>query len=349
MAKAIAGQLGIPYFRLSATEIVSGMSGESEQRLRNLFAAAASMAPSLVFMDEIDSIAPKRDSGGGGGKGMEKRIVAQLLTCLDGLAPQFTKDGAPVLVLGATNRPDALDAALRRAGRFDREIILGVPDEGMRRRMIPVMTRGMRLSGDFDFTILAKKTPGYVGADLRALTKEAAVLAVNRIFSTILTPHTTTISTTDTSTDTPTSPKSIQNGENGENSTDDVAGDHKDPVSATNEESNVNQVPTDISNVVPLTSSQMEPLFVTMEDFLIATTLVQPSSKREGFATVPDVSWDDIGALHSIREELTLSVLEPIAHPEKFEQLGLPLPAGVLLYGPPGCGKTLLAKAIARE
>eukprot|EP00978_Attheya_sp_CCMP212_P039783 scaffold210436_cov44-Attheya_sp.AAC.1 len=207
---------------------------------------------------------------------MEKRIVAQLLTCLDGLAPQFTKDGGPVLVLGATNRPDALDAALRRAGR---EIILGVPDEGMRRRMIPVMTRGMRLSGDFDFTILAKKTPGYVGADLRAFTKEAAVLAVNRIFSTILTPHTT--STNNITTGTPTIPKTIQNGENSENSTDDVASsaaaDNKDPASAiNNEDSNVNQVPTDISNVVPLTSSQMEPLFVTMEDFLIATTLVQP-------------------------------------------------------------------------
>ncbi|KAL3944582.1 MAG: hypothetical protein SGBAC_001348 [Bacillariaceae sp.] len=305
LSNAIAGQLGVQYFRVSAPELVSGMSGESEARIRDLFQAASDSAPSIVFLDELDAIAPKR-SDGGSSRGMEKRMVAQLLTSLDMLDPKYNRQQATVIVLGATNRPDSIDAALRRAGRFDKEILLGVPDEDARIGILKTMTKDMKLGGDFNFKDLARRTPGYVGADIRSLTKEAAVVAINRIFK-------------------------------------DVLKDQKLPSD------DINQVDADIASVAPLTEEELEPLFVTMDDFLEAVPKVQPSSKREGFATVPGVTWDDIGALGTIREELGLSVLEPIRNPEKFEALGIPLPAGVMLYGPPGCGKTLLAKAIASE
>lgn len=292
LANAIAGELGVPFFRVSAPEMVSGMSGESEGRIRLLFKNASDAAPSLIFLDELDAIAPKR-SEGGSSRGMEKRMVAQLLTSMDSLSPKNNRGQAAVIVLAATNRPDTMDSALRRAGRFDREILMGVPDEDTRLNIIKTMTKGMRLSGDFDFRVLARKTPGFVGADVRSLTKEAAVVAINRIFANVLKGDSEKDRRTDES----------------------------------------------ITTVEPLTQDEMEPLFVSMNDFLTAVPLVQPSSKREGFATVPDVSWDDIGALQTTRDELTLSVLEPIRSPEKFKALGLTLPAGVLLYGPPGCGR----------
>lgn len=296
LAEAIAGSLvGVTFYKVCGTEIVSGVTGESELRLRMLFEQAYATEPSIIFIDEIDAIAPKRE-GGSRAAGMEKRIVAQLLTCMDSIATHN------VMVLGATNRPDAIDSALRRAGRFDREILIGVPDEEARCQILMKMTRAMRLAGDFNFTRIAKLTPGYVGADLRALTKEAAVIAINRIFKQT-------------------------------NSNVSIFGKPED-----------NDAP-----IIPLTTDEMEPLYIVMDDFLEAIKYVQPSSKREGFATVPDVTWDNIGALESIREELALSVIEPIRHPERFKELGLPLPAGVMLYGPPGCGKTLLAKAIASQ
>lgn len=315
LANSIAGQLGVPYFRVSAPELVSGMSGESEARIRELFQAASDSAPSIVFLDELDSIAPKR-SDGGSSRGMEKRMVAQLLTSLDMLDPKYNRQSAPVIVLGATNRPDSIDPALRRAGRFDKEILLGVPDEEARISILKTMTKDMKLEGDFNLKALARLTPGYVGADIRSLTKEAAVIAINRIFKDVL---------------------------KDQKMPSDVAADG-DGTSATDTNDTENN-----GNPTPLTEEEMEPLFITMDDFMKAIPHVQPSSQREGFATVPGVSWDDIGALGSIREELTLSVLEPIRNPEKFKLLGIPLPAGVMLYGPPGCGKTLLAKAIANE
>jgi ribosome biogenesis ATPase len=322
----VAGQLGVPFFRVSAPELVAGVSGESESRIRSLFQAASDVAPAIIFLDEIDAVAPSRGSGSGdSGRGMEKRMVAQLLTSMDKLAPHNNRNQQAVLVLAATNRPDSLDPALRRAGRFDKEILLGVPDEEAREKILRSMTKGMRLQGQtvvegdniycqiFDFKLLARKTPGFVGADIRSLTKEAAVVAINRIFQ-------------------------------------DVLRDDSMHPSLGNEEAGLVSSRNDLPSVLtPLTADRLEPLFITMDDFLAAIPLVQPSSQREGFATIPNVSWDDIGALHCIREELSLSVLEPIRSPEKFKALGLQLPAGVLLYGPPGCGKTLLAKAIAHE
>ena len=323
LANAIAGQLNVAYFRVSAPELVSGMSGESEARIRELFQAASDSAPSIVFLDELDAIAPKRNDGGSS-RGMEKRMVAQLLTSLDMLDPKYNQHHAPVIVLGATNRPDSIDPALRRAGRFDKEILLGVPDEEARIGILKTMTKNMKLDGDFDLKVLARQTPGYVGADIRSLTKEAAVIAINRIFKDVL---------------------------KDQKLPSDMVLDAGDGTTS-GAETNDNDNDTKNNNtaaLTPLTDEEMEPLFLTMDDFMKAIPHVQPSSQREGFATVPGVSWDDIGALGAIRDELTLSVLEPIRNPEKFKMLGIPLPAGVMLYGPPGCGKTLLAKAIANE
>ncbi|RHY03808.1 hypothetical protein DYB25_010907 [Aphanomyces astaci] len=311
LANAIAGESGACFLKVSAPEIVSGMSGESEQKVRELFEQAIANAPSIIFIDEIDAITPKRENSS---RGMEKRIVAQLLTSTDTLNLENT-GGKPVLIIGATNRPNDLDPALRRAGRFDREICLGIPDEPSRERILRVLASKMRLSGDMDFKDLARRTPGFVGADLVSLTKEAAVLAVNRIFSTLLTT-------------TPVSPHGPA---------EDVDDDARRTVN------------DEIRSVAPFTAEQLEPLRVDMMDFLNALPKVQPSSKREGFATIPDVSWSDVGALVQVRAELVLSILHPLQHPERFAALGLKMPAGVLLYGPPGCGKTLLAKAIANE
>jgi ribosome biogenesis ATPase len=301
----VAGQLGVAFFRVSSPELVSGMSGESESRIRSLFQKCADAAPAILFLDELDAIAPKRSEGG---RGMEQRMVAQLLTCMDLIKPENNQDQAAVIVLAATNRPDAMDPALRRAGRFDKEILLGVPDEDARKRILETMTTNMRLSGDFDFRELARKTPGFVGADVKSLAKEAAVIAINRIFQNVLKEQSSVPSIPEDS--------AVSDAPDAAVLSQDLAG----PVQ-------------------PLSPEQMEPLYVSMDDFLKAIPLVQPSAKREGFATVPDVSWDEIGALQTIREELTMSVLEPIRSPEKFKALGLSLPAGVLLYGPPGCGE----------
>eukprot|EP00644_Phytophthora_capsici_P011026 jgi/Phyca11/104066/e_gw1.9.725.1 len=328
LAHAIAGECGATFLKISAPEVVSGMSGESEQKLRELFDEAIARAPSIIFIDEIDAITPKRETSA---RGMEKRIVAQLLTSADSLSLENT-GGKPVVLIGATNRPDALDSALRRAGRFDREICLGIPDEEAREKILRVLARKMTLEGDFDFAALARRTPGYVGADLVSLTKEAAVGAVNRIFTNInevkkLTKETSDMATSDDAMEVDsTQEKAKEEIEEAPSAADDLR-----------------------AQVEPFTEAQLAPLSITMADFEAAIPKVQPSSKREGFATIPDVTWDDIGALNEVRDELSLAVLQPIAHPERFAALGLSMPAGVLLYGPPGCGKTLLAKAIAHE
>ncbi|KXN82978.1 hypothetical protein AN958_01983 [Leucoagaricus sp. SymC.cos] len=290
LANAMAGELGIPFISISAPSIVSGMSGESEKTLRDTFEEAKRVAPCLLFIDEIDAITPKRESAQ---REMERRIVAQFLTCMDDMSWE-KNDNKPVVVIGATNRPDSLDAALRRAGRFDHEISMGVPDDEARAKILRVLCAKLRLSGDFDFNALAKATPGYVGADLAALTGAAGIIAVKRIF------------------------KQLSEGTL-------VLPD--DPI---------------IDNVESTDQ-------ILKEDFTLALKQVQPSSKREGFATVPDVSWSDVGALHGIREELHMAIVQPIKRPEIFKKVGISAACGVLLWGPPGCGKTLLAKAVANE
>ncbi|KAF7730849.1 hypothetical protein EC973_001367 [Apophysomyces ossiformis] len=337
LAHAIAGELGVPFINISAPSIVSGMSGESEKKIRDVFEDARSNAPCLLFIDEIDAITPKRETAQ---REMERRIVAQLLTCMDDLSWDKTNN-KPVMIIGATNRPDSLDAALRRAGRFDREISMGVPDEKAREKILSVLSSKLRLEGDFDFAELAKATPGYVGADLQALITTAGVIAVKRIFKHL---RATIIST--------------QPQDESSMDIDTKMNEVTPPIQTTTVEefeaqSALEQLRS-ISDFIkshkePLTPAQLESLAITHEDFQHALKKVQPSSKREGFATVPDVTWDDIGALSFVRDELRMAVVEPINHPEFFERVGITSPAGVLLWGPPGCGKTLLAKAVANE
>ncbi|CEH13374.1 aaa-domain-containing protein [Ceraceosorus bombacis] len=379
LAGAVAGDLSLPFLSVSAPSIVSGTSGESESTLRSLFEEAARIAPCILFIDEIDAITPKRETAQ---REMERRIVAQLLTCLDDLNWNKT-DGRPVMVIGATNRPDSLDSALRRAGRFDHEIALGVPDEKGREAILRVLSSSLRLNGDFDFAALAKATPGYVGADLVALTAEAGVRAVKRIWG--------ELGTID-------APESLQTAVEGPQQSqvnmdgDQIADVDMDGSSAQHSHS-IEVQPAKIATEPPaqietfvasdrdgvaiptqsffeslppslqsssiatflrthkgaLTTEQLESISITPEDFLGALASVQPSSKREGFATVPDVTWADVGALRETRDELCMAIVEPILRPELFAAVGVSASSGVLLWGPPGCGKTLVAKAVANE
>ncbi|XP_026798923.3 nuclear valosin-containing protein-like isoform X2 [Pangasianodon hypophthalmus] len=337
LAQAVAGEMELPILKVSAPELVSGISGESEQKLRELFEQAVSSAPCILFIDEIDAITPKREVAS---KDMERRIVAQLLTCMDDL--NSLSIPAQVLVIGATNRPDSLDPALRRAGRFDREICLGIPDEGARLKILNTLCRKLKLPADFDFAQLARLTPGYVGADLMALCREAAMTAVNRVLLQQLETGTMCQNITDVQNDLSAKPQDMS-------MSSDVAeesGQASDDLSAQGE---LEQLLSLLRNSKSLSEEQLADLCIVMDDFRASLARVQPSAKREGFATVPDVTWDDIGALQDIREELTMAILAPVRSPEEFKALGLSAPAGVLLAGPPGCGKTLLAKAVANE
>ena len=306
LANAVAGQLKLPLIKLAGTEVVSGVSGEAEKTLRELFEQAVATAPCLLFIDEIDAIAGRRDQAS---KSMESRIVSQLLSCLDDVEGR-------VVVIGATNCPEKLDPALRRAGRFEKEIALGIPDEKARKAILQVLTTSLNLEQGFDTGMLARVTPGYVGADLSALCREAALIAVNRIFK--------SLSTTQSALNHPSS----------------------ESVDSARE---LNELLHLMDNPETLTAETLSNIAVTFHDFEAALRLVQPSAKREGFATVPDVTWDDIGALSSIREELELSILAPVNHPEVTKALEMESPTGILLCGPPGCGKTLLAKAVANQ
>lgn len=386
LAHAIAGELEVPFFNISAPSIVSGMSGESEKKIREVFEEARDNAPCLLFIDEIDAITPKRETAQ---REMERRIVAQLLTCMDDLSWEKCNN-KPVMIIGATNRPDSLDTALRRAGRFDREISMGVPDEKSREKILKVLSSKLRLSGDIEFADLAKATPGYVGADLQALITTAGVIAVKRIFKHLRSAGVIEALKQKNTTENIDENKSedVDKSSNENNETDIIVEDNMesmddmktDKESQQEEESNpmdIDECPAEeqpiqttsveefeaqtpleqirnISEFIkahkePLSDAQLESLSITHEDFKHALKKVQPSSKREGFATVPDVTWEDIGALQFVRDELRMAVVEPINHPEFFERVGITNPAGVLLWGPPGCGKTLLAKAVANE
>ncbi|XP_063775076.1 nuclear valosin-containing protein-like [Pseudophryne corroboree] len=326
LAQAIAGSLELPMLKVAATEMVSGVSGESEQKLRELFDQAVGSAPCILFIDEIDAITPKREVAS---KDMERRIVAQLLSCMDDL--NNLSITAQVLVIGATNRPDSLDPALRRAGRFDREICLGIPDEGARQRILQTLCRKLKLPESFDFKHLAHLTPGYVGADLMALCREAAMCAVNRALILLQ------------------EQRPVEAGVEDPASQPGVVSSLLLAQDVRPSQDELQMLLRLLKDQTPFPEQRLHGMRIEMADFLSALPAVQPSAKREGFATVPDVTWADIGALDEIREELTMAILAPVRNPEQFKALGLMAPAGVLLAGPPGCGKTLLAKAVANE
>ena len=311
LANAFAAEIGVSFIPLSAPSLVAGMSGESEKKIREIFDEAKRMAPCLVFIDEIDVIMGKRESAQ---REMEKRIVAQMLTCMDDMALEKTS-GKPVIILAATNRPDSLDPALRRAGRFNKEINLGVPNEQAREKILRAITQKLTLADDFDYRNLAKLTPGFVGADLNDVVSVAGTEAMKRMMA-ALAQQTTPMD-----------------------------------IDSVSQESGISPALVVLRSLVA-NAGQATPdtdLSITYQDFLVAVPKVQPSAKREGFATIPDTTWAHIGALHEVREQLEMAIIEPIKRPESFARLGLTTPAGVLLWGPPGCGKTLLAKAVANE
>ncbi|KAF5736287.1 cell division cycle protein 48 [Tripterygium wilfordii] len=281
IARAIANETGAFFICINGPEIMSKMAGESEGNLRKAFEEAEKNAPAIIFMDEIDSIAPKRDKTGGE---IERRIVSQLLTLMDGI-----KSRAHVIVIAATNRPNSIDPALRRFGRFDREIDIGVPDEVGRLEVLRVHSKKMKLSDDVNLERVAKDTHGYVGADLAALCTEAGLQCIR-------------------------------------------------------EKMDVIDLDDDTIDAEILNS-----MVVTNEDFKASLGNSNPSALRETIVEVPNTSWEDIGGLEQVKKEVQETVSYPVEHPEKFEKFGMSPSRGVLFYGPPGCGKTLMAKAIANE
>lgn len=281
IARAVANETGAFFFLINGPEIMSKMAGESESNLRKAFEEAEKNSPAIIFIDEIDSIAPKRDKSNGE---VERRIVSQLLTLMDGL-----KQRAHVVVIGATNRPNTIDPALRRFGRFDREIDIGIPDENGRLEILRIHTRNMKLADDVDAESIAAQTHGFVGADMAALCTEAAMQCIREKMELI-----------------------------------DIEGDSID-------------------------AEVLNSLAVNQDHFKHALGTANPSSLRETVVEVPNTTWADIGGLESVKRELRELVQYPVEHPEMFEKFGMSPSKGVLFYGPPGCGKTLLAKAVANE
>jgi transitional endoplasmic reticulum ATPase len=281
LAKAIANETDASFFSIAGPEIISRYYGQSEQQLRETFEAARDKAPSIVFIDELDSIAPKREDVTGD---VERRVVAQLLTLLDGLVER-----GRITVIGTTNRINAVDAALRRPGRFDREIEIGVPDEAGREEIFRIHTREMPLGDDVDLARLAEHTHGFVGADIADLTTESALCTLRSMRPEI-----------------------------------DLEADELD-------------------------TQLLESTVVTENAFRKALDGIEPSALREVFVEVSDVTWDDVGGLHEAKKRLQETVEWPLEYPEIYERAALDTASGVLLYGPPGSGKTLLAKAVANE
>ena len=312
LAHALAGECETGLIKVSAPELVAGLSGQSEAKIRSLFESALVNEPCIVFIDEIDVIANKRENAQ---RQMESRIVAQLLTCLDEIARQAMEK--KVMFIAATNRPDSIDTALRRGDRFDYELTMGIPDKSARLKILKIITKNMKLEEEFDYENIAEQTNGFVGADLKALTKTAGIVGVKRIL------------------------KELDPFYN----KDDDEEEHKNNENNMNEDEEERIIPS--YKRIELNEIQMRAHCIMEKDFECALNFVEPSSRREGFATIPDVCWEDIGALNDIRKELTLKITYRIKHKEMYEKLNIDTPCGVLLFGPPGCGKTLLAKAIA--
>jgi len=281
IARAVANETGAFFFLINGPEIMSKMAGEAEGNLRKAFEEAEKNSPAIIFIDELDSIAPNREKVHGE---VERRVVSQLLTLMDGL-----KGRGHVIVIAATNRPNSLDPALRRFGRFDREIDIGVPDEIGRLEILRIHTKNMKLAENVNLEDIAKDTHGFVGADVAALCTEAALQCIREKMDII-----------------------------------DIEDEKID-------------------------AKILEAMAVSQEHFKFAQGNVNPSSLRETHVEIPNIKWEDIGGLEEVKKQLQEMILFPIEHPDKFHKFGMAPSKGVLFYGPPGCGKTLLAKAVANE
>ena len=281
IARAVANETGAFFFLINGPEIMSKMAGEAESNLRKAFEEAEKNSPAIIFIDEIDSIAPKREKTNGE---VERRVVSQMLTLMDGL-----KGRGQVICIAATNRPNSIDPALRRFGRFDREIDIGVPDEIGRMEILRIHTKNMKLSPDVDLTDIAKQTHGFVGADMAQLCTESALQCIREKMDII-----------------------------------------------------------DIEDET-IDAQVLDAMAVTQDHFRHALGACNPASLRETVVEVPDVKWEDIGGLEEVKKNLQEMILYPIDHPDKYQKFGMQPSKGVLFYGPPGCGKTLLAKAVANE
>ena len=281
IARSIANETDAKFFSVSGPEIIHKFYGESEAHLRKIFADASAQGPSIVFLDEIDAIAPQREKVVGD---VEKRVVAQLLALMDGLNKRQN-----LIVIAATNIPNALDPALRRPGRFDREIAIPIPDRNGREEILEIHSRGMPLAADVDMHHLAEITHGFVGADLEALCREAAMICLRRL------------------------------------------------------------MPDIDFTMAGIPYERLARLEVLMDDFMTALKDVEPSAIREVFVEIPDVKWEDVGGHSDLKARLIEAVEWPLKYPEIFAQAGVKPPKGILISGPPGCGKTLIAKAIANE
>ena len=280
MAKAVSQESNANFITINGPEIMSKFYGASEGRLREIFREAEENAPSIIFIDEIDSIAPKRVDTSGE---VERRVVSQLLSLMDGL-----RGRGETICIGATNRINSIDGALRRPGRFDREIEFGVPNVNGRKEIFQIHTRGMPLEDDVKLDHYAEITHGFVGADIMAVGREAAMFSLRRVLPKI----------------------------------------------------NLNE---------PIPSEIIQEINIRDEDFNKAINMIEPSAMREVMVEIPDASWEDIGGLEEIKQELREAVDWPLKYPKLFEKAGIRPLNGILLFGPPGCGKTLLAKAIANE
>jgi len=283
IARAVANETDAYFISISGPEIMGKFYGESEARLRSIFEDAKSHAPSIIFIDEVESIAPKREEMGAE-KQVERRVVAQLLALMDGLESR-----GHVIVMAATNVPNIIDPALRRPGRFDRELTVPIPDKNDRYEILQIHTRGMPLSEDVSLEKLSEITHGFVGADIEALAREAAMAALRAIL-----------------------PK----------------------------------IDFEMADIPYETLMNLE---VTMDNFMEALKDIEPSAIREVFVEVPDVKWEDVGGLGNIKNELKEAIEWPLKYADVFKKVDTKPPKGILLYGPPGVGKTLLAKAVANE
>nr|CAD2170682.1 unnamed protein product [Meloidogyne enterolobii] len=312
-ARAISGELQIPILSISSTELIAGISGDSERRIRQLFVdAEARNTQTLILIEDIDVIAAKRENAQ---REMERRIVTQLIASLDDLNSSTL---SKVFVIGTTNRPEILDASLRRAGRFDKEISIGIPDCRSRLEILKIATRKMNLAENVDLK-------RYVGADLFALVREASTRALSFAFS---------------KSEEEEKQNLILSNIPKKRTLEEIREELFRACNWFKEPLNTNS----------LIANNTNELTISMNNFEWALSTVHPSAKREGFATVPDVTWEDIGSLEKIRSELNWSILYPIQKPEYFEHFGLNArPQGILFCGPPGCGKTMLAKAVANE